>query len=627
MLPTRDTQAVMPDMSDLNRIPEPDGTPDSDAMTLEELVALIQQAPDELFETSAQKTQRAAQQLTEGHEYFSAYQSSPSTDNLRNAITHYRKAVELDPALSEGYMSLAQALWAEGNISLENALHYCELAIQHDPSNPNYYLATASLLNEVNETEHLHRVYNLALKAAKPYQRFPVHQARLAHYYRQFNTQQTLGRLAKTLLVGLECSLSWPSYLSQPTSDYLSPTIDFSQNPGKTTNNLTDDATTQNSLNNTGTWFSRLVLNTAAHAIQCLPNADWQAKGLVWLHQQAPSQQTLLERAARFHQYNTEFDKALACYELLCQQSPNNADYHAKRGKLLTKLDKSPQAQQAYEQALSIKPNQFDWLFELGQLQTDAQAYLPSLVSFKEALKQRPHHPMVLSNMAYTLFKLDDVEGAIRCYQDALDNGGNFGAEAGIDGQWKSAVAQTLGALYYQHDEDTENALDSLKMAVHLDANNSDARTMLAELLFELGDFESALNHYDYLTQHHGDDVDTHSHRGYILWQMDRNDEAVDAYQQALDCDPSNAVVMNNLGVVYLDDLMNGLKAAELFSSALQSQPHYTLAAFNLGRAQELIGDRQAAAKAYGEALTLHECNPEMDRADIEDRLHGLFEV
>lgn len=630
----------MPDMSEMNFFPEGHGN-NNDPMTLEELVALIQQAPEELFESSAQKTERATQQLKEAHQHLHDYHANNNPAGLKQAITSYRHALDMDPTLSEGYIGLAKALWAEGEISLENALYYYELAIEHEPNNPYHYLATADFLTQNNEIEHLHRVYNLALRAAKPHQQYPVHQKRFKHQLRLVTQQpfnNTFIEVAKTVAIAGEMVSSLTQYkhdhdtIDEPAFNVKRKKASSKRKAGKAPSKSTEKQEKPASSNETKGISSGLV-GLLGNIATVIPHKHWQQKAVSWLYQQAPQQRGLLEHIAKQHLADGKVEEAISCYELMAQQYPNDATNHALLGQLYTFTNQINKARHQYEQALAIKPSNFEWLYQLGQLQTDCQEYLPSLMSFKEALKQRPHHPMVLSNMAYTLFKLDDIDGAINCYQQALDDRHGIAQrrsqsdiDEAINDEWRSAVAQTLGALLYQYTEETDDALDTLKMAVRIDETNSDARTMLAELFFEMGDFDGALTHYDWLAQH-SPSADTHSHRGYILWQMDQNEDAITAYQKALEYDEGNAVVMNNLGVVYLDEMFDSDSSVKLFKQALEAQPQYTLAAFNLGRAYELAGKRNKAINAYGEAIKLHEFNPEMDKVDIEERLHRLFDV
>ncbi len=622
---------------------------DDENFSLEELVALIQQAPDGWFEDDQPPTRPSAEELiTRGHEELKAYQSNPSPEALNKAIAHYKQAVELNPKLAEGYTHLARALWQQGSISLENTLHYCELAIQNEPDNPLHYLTTTHFLAEAAEYQHIHRVIGLAELTAKTCHQHgllaTIHWAGLGyglkgvHYAITKNEPITVfnhhvaATFRHSVLALSTLPYQWANYgLQSPpaantTQAAATATVLPFAKPGHTIGEeITPTPTTEDTNEPTTptpaapSSLKALFSGMVTHLATLVPNTQHQQALLHWAHKQHPEHRPTLEKLAHCYHTNGSTTDAKACFEHLSLLYPNCAEYHAQYGLLLAKQSHYPMAIDELQQALSIQPGKFEWLFELGQLQIDAQEYLAALVSLKEAKKQHPHHPLILSNMAYVLFKLNDMEGAITCYEEALIHG--------TDPQWKSAVAQTLGALLYQFEEDMDAAFDAFSLALKLDINNTDARTMMAELLFELGDFEEALSHYETLHTQDPLNVDTLSHMGYILWQMDSNDEAVAVYKAALAIDSENAVIYNNMGVVVLDELMDGQQSAPMFENALKYNPNYTLAAFNLGRALELIGNRQEAANAYGNALNLHDLNPEMDKVDIEDRLHNLFRV
>ena len=85
-------------------------------------------------------------------------------------------------------------------------------------------------------------------------------------------------------------------------------------------------------------------------------------------------------------------------------------------------------------------------------------------------------------------------------------------------------------------------------------------------------------------------------------------------------------IAYNNLGVIYLDDLGRVNKSIELFRKAVDSNPNYALAHFNLARAISIIGDKVEAAKLYQMAQDINKITQEIDPRDIADKISELFE-
>ena len=118
-----------------------------------------------------------------------------------------------------------------------------------------------------------------------------------------------------------------------------------------------------------------------------------------------------------------------------------------------------------------------------------------------------------------------------------------------------------------------------------------------------------------------------YSKAGIALWEKDFLEEALVAYHKAVELSPENPFVYNNLGILYLDGLMDAEQALEYFEEAIELNPSYTLAYFNAGRASQKMEFTNDAANYYQMAIDLNKLTNELDEADIQERLHKLFEL
>ena len=91
---------------------------------------------------------------------------------------------------------------------------------------------------------------------------------------------------------------------------------------------------------------------------------------------------------------------------------------------------------------------------------------------------------------------------------------------------------------------------------------------------------------------------------GDILVVEGRDQEAIQAYQQALELDEYLPWIHNNLGVLLLEEDQPVL-AAEHFQTAIDLSPQNVTTYVNLGSAYYAQEDWEAAAAAYGNALEL----------------------
>ena len=85
-------------------------------------------------------------------------------------------------------------------------------------------------------------------------------------------------------------------------------------------------------------------------------------------------------------------------------------------------------------------------------------------------------------------------------------------------------------------------------------------------------------------------------------------------------------IAHNNLGVIYLDDLVQLQNAINCFNTAVECNPNYALAHFNLARAITVVGDKIEAAKLYQIAQDINKVTNEIDPQDITNKINNLFE-
>ena len=109
---------------------------------------------------------------------------------------------------------------------------------------------------------------------------------------------------------------------------------------------------------------------------------------------------------------------------------------------------------------------------------------------------------------------------------------------------------------------------------------------------------------------------ESRSNKGYnlggIYRNLERYDEAIDAYLQALRINPEYADAWNNLGVAHAyDRLERNDEAIDAYRQVLSINPEYAAAWFNLGLNYSVRGNETAALEAVKE---LRRFDPE--RAD-----------
>ncbi|MEE3192908.1 MAG: tetratricopeptide repeat protein, partial [Candidatus Poribacteria bacterium] len=99
--------------------------------------------------------------------------------------------------------------------------------------------------------------------------------------------------------------------------------------------------------------------------------------------------------------------------------------------------------------------------------------------------------------------------------------------------------------------------------------------------------------------------AEAHNNLGNVLKEMDRLDESVHAYQQALKINPQYAEVYNNVGNV-LKEMDRLDESVHAYQQALEINPKYAPAYSNLGNTLDAKGELDQSIHAYQQALKIN---------------------
>lgn len=541
----------------------------------------------------------ALHSLKLGNQHYHHYLLRSNMRELDNAIGFYRHAIELKPDLCEGYVRLAAALWDKGAISAERALVLCDaaLSVNSKSSEAALYAGIFHLHQEdfPKAIQFLKRAISHApWKSGRA--RVILGTYTLKQAYSQKNSPS--GAVQHALRLFLQGILQVSFGIMLSLTDFRSYHYIRSL--------FYHDWTIYTTL-----WFGK-----ALHTIGL-------TKSALCLYQHAgentPNEPIFFEKSGDLAARTSNFDSAIYFYIRALELVPNSLPVRKKLAACYLECADLENAVLQLECVASESPADFDTLYQLAQTYTDLQLFIKALYYFKEAHILQPKNPYVFSNMAFVLFRMEDYDGAIVEYRRAI--------EFGKDPVWRSTIAQTLATLYQQVKKNYNQAIHLFHTAYELDPTNIEALTMEAELYFEQGRLQNALDLYREIVRLEPDNPGCWNYLGYLLWQLDCNEEAIDAYETAIRLEPNNPIAYNNLGVIYLDEQHNYRQAHVMFEKALNLKLDYTLACFNLGRAEEAMGNLSAAAPYYSRSLTLNSQNPELSDEEIVTHLHRLFDA
>lgn len=259
----------------------------------------------------------------------------------------------------------------------------------------------------------------------------------------------------------------------------------------------------------------------------------------------------------RFLQVEGEHEAALADFDAALALEPEVTSYHYRRGISLAALARPREAIAAFDGALRLEPAVAQVWLERGRAFEALGHEGPALASYERALRLDARHEASLSRRAFLLQRTGRAEEAIAAYDRllAVQPSAAFGLNN------RAGLLAEVGRR--------EEALRDLDLAITLVPGDGNALRNRAQLLLQLGRNDQALRDLDRAGPGH-DAGAWHGMRGDALLALGRPVPALDAYRAAL---------------------------------ALKPQDRATL--FGFGLAQEVRGDRSAAAAAYGALLAV----------------------
>jgi Tfp pilus assembly protein PilF len=178
-------------------------------------------------------------------------------------------------------------------------------------------------------------------------------------------------------------------------------------------------------------------------------------------------------------------------------------------------------------EGLTLYPNSVELHVGIGYAQLAREEYGWARRSFEQALVLEPEHEDGLAGLGETLLKLGQDEAATRCFHRTLELGyaddvdlmlqvgRSLFREASLRDRteyfetarefFETAVQQVPDSAeavacvgYAQHRlGDDDAAIGSLRRSLQLDTDHAEARIYLANILYDQGEYEAALYHFE----------------------------------------------------------------------------------------------------------------------------------
>lgn len=252
-----------------------------------------------------------------------------------------------------------------------------------------------------------------------------------------------------------------------------------------------------------------------------------------------PDDLRLQRELALHYESGYEWEKAKDIYFRLIVKNPQNPDAHYFLGSLYNSTGEMVKSQQAFEEAMDLKPDHKATLEALTILgQSPEKKKVTEQVLLRSSIKD-PDGPA--QQLAEIQKRIDDglFQDAIRLSKDAIEKYPQNGGFIYLHGK----VHEEIG--------DIDKAKSAYQKAILIDVKNQDAYTALANVYFEQGKYiYAALTYTDVIRLKPGN-IDGRYMQGLSYYRANEWGRAASAWEDLLHYQPNHPMVLNLLPQTY----------------------------------------------------------------------------
>ena len=530
--------------------------------------------------------------LEEARAAHEKYLIKQQDSDLEKAIEGYVDAIKINPALSESYYRLASLLLIKGQITVEGALEQCKTALTLEPENPNAHIYTGYFQCLNGNFDEAEKEFSYAISRSGKNSARPRLFLSKVLFNRIKNHNHSVKNMVRFLYYFLSGSMMimWDCPSIKMFYKFLA--NDFSI-------------------------FSYKTLGETFEKMKLFPSAlEAYSKGL-----EKTSQGNLFyQKMGDLSLECNDIEASLEFYKKAHEVDPSDREILIKLATINQTYfpENIDETIDYYNNLLEFGIDLDKIYYELGHLYIAKADKIHAVTAFKLAEELNPENPYYNNSLAFAYVKAELYDDAIEYYQKAI--------KLNPDAEWTSIVCHALGAIYAEVKENFDAAEATFNAGMVLDPNNIDIQLSLGDLYMAENDLDKAIKTYcDAITT---DPLNylSYAKAGLALWEKDYLEESVVAFHKSIELNPDFEISQNNLGVVYLDGFGDPKESLDYFKTAININPNYTLAYFNLARAYQAMGDKPLAAEYYQMTLDLNKITEELSAKDIRKRLYDLFE-
>jgi tetratricopeptide (TPR) repeat protein len=311
---------------------------------------------------------------------------------------------------------------------------------------------------------------------------------------------------------------------------------------------------------------------------------------------------------------------------LVCAQSPQGTAEFAQATQAMRE-GRLEEADVGFTHVVKLNPKFAEAHFNLGLVRQEEGQYEKAIVSFQEALSLRPKlhgANLFLGISEFRLNHLNDAAAAVQKETAAYPKDANAWMWLGVVRLAQNRAEDAAEALdradklkpgdqdilYHRGRAHLLVSKDSYAEMFKVDPHSWLVHRVLAQANAEAERHVDAIAEYEAAIELAPTQPGLHEELGSEYRNANKIPEAKQAFQRELEIDPNNVLARYKLGAIAVEE-GDGATGKQLMEAAQREKPGLVHMDYNLGRAEMLLGNDDAAAKHF-ETTVRTDATPEV---------------
>lgn len=349
----------------------------------------------------------------------------------------------------------------------------------------------------------------------------------------------------------------------------------------------------------------------------------------------------------KFQNYNAldQTEKALEELHMMRELHPGNLSTLHTISQFYLELGREEEAKEVLMEARNRNPNDTNALILLAEIFIENNEW----EELGDTFVMMMENPLINPPQKLELVRFVMVKYQNEPEQEVLARQARKVIEALSKEEPDYAPGQLVAADYYLQNNDMENALTSLERATEINPQNADAWAQRVQILFSLSRYEEVIELADqanemapdnafiqffagasYMFENQYEKAETwlenatlapsrrnfrsaiYGTLGDVKQQLDKWEETVDAYEQAIQLDAENTTTLNNYAYYLSVREENLEKALEMATEAVEADPGNSSFLDTLGWVYFKMGDYDQAREQIQKSIDTGDASAEV---------------